>query len=265
MAAHLNIIPPPVGGWKDDICDCCNHPRSACHGYWLWPCMVGQMQEKMVGPQGVCYQTACCAVALGFVPYVGGLAQWIFAATQAKNVLTRTRELYAIPGDDCNDCLCAFFCMTCSMCRVYRHVNDYHGADADKTVCCDCSATLDAPHPPTPAWAVQRPGVMTQQPGIEMQQPRVAYAMQPGAYAAAQPGVYAAQQPPIAEVAPTPYEPAPAKHVGTGTVVQGAVVQGAVVQGAVVQATAPQPQQPQGRFDPYTGQPTAQPGPITKR
>ena len=100
---------------------------------------------------------------------------------QAKNVLTRTRELYAIPGDDCNDCLCAFFCMTCSMCRVYRHVNDYHGADADKTVCCDCSATLDAPHPPTPAWAVQRPGVV-----------------------AVQPGTYAAQPPPIQ--APPPYE-----------------------------------------------------------
>ena len=234
--AILTHAPPPVGAWKDGICDCCKHPRSACHGYWLWPCMLGQMQEKMVGPKGVCFQTCCCAVALQYCRVLdGGLSQWVFATMQAKNVLTRTRELYAIPGDQCNDCLCACFCLTCSMCRVYRHVNDYHGVDADKTVCCDCSATLDAPHPPTPAWAVQRPGVMTQQPGIEMQQPRVAYAMQPG--------VYAAQQPPIAEVAPTPYEAAPAKHVGTGTVIQGAVVQGAVV----------------------LGQPTAQPGPITKR
>ena len=224
--AILTHAPPPVGAWKDGICDCCKHPRSACHGYWLWPCMLGQMQEKMVGPKGVCFQTCCCAVALQYCRVLdGGLSQWVFATMQAKNVLTRTRELYAIPGDQCNDCLCACFCLTCSMCRVYRHVNDYHGADADKTVCCDCSATLDNPHPPTHAWAVQRPGVV-----------------------AVQPGTYAAQPPPIAQVAQTAYEPAPAKHAGTGTVVQGAVVQG-----AVVQATAPQPQQPQGRFDPYTG------------
>ena len=152
--AILTHAPPPVGAWKDGICDCCKHPRSACHGYWCWPCMLGQMQEKMVGPKGVCFQTCCCAVALQYCAVVdGGLSQWVFAAMQAKNVLTRTRELYAIPGDQCNDCLCACFCLTCSMCRVYRHVNDYHGVDADKTVCCDCSATLDNPHPPTHAWA----------------------------------------------------------------------------------------------------------------
>ena len=206
--------------------------------------MVGQMQEKMIGPHGVCFQTCCCSVALGFIPYgVGMLAQWCFLAAQGKNVLLRTRELYSIPGDECNDCLCACFCLPCAMCRVYRHVNDYRGADADKTVCCDCSATLDAPHPPTHAWMVNQP-----QRGVVMQQPGVAYG--------AQPGVYGAQQPPMAQVAQIANHPVPAplgvdaKHVGTGAVVQGGVVQGEVVHG------------PQARFDPYTGQPIGQPGPT---
>ena len=227
--------------------------------------MVGQMQEKMIGPHGVCFQTCCCSVALSFIPYVGGLAQWGFLAAQGKNVLLRTRELYSIPGDECNDCLCACFCLPCAMCRVYRHVNDYRGADADKTVCCDCSATLDAPHPPTHAWMVNQP-----QRGVVMQQPGVAYPAQPGVVYAAQPGVYAAQQPPMAQVAQAAYDPAPAplgmdaKHVGTGAVVQGGVVQGGVVQGGVVHGVVLQPQQPQARFDPHTGQPIGQPGPTSK-
>ena len=203
--------------------------------------MVGQMQEKMIGPHGVCFQTCCCSIALSFMPYVGGLAQWGFLAAQGKNVLSRTRQLYSIPGGECNDCLCACFCLPCAMCRVYRHVNDYRGTDADKTVCCDCSNTLDAPHPPTYAWMVNQP-----QRVVVMQQPGVAYG--------AQPGVYAAQQPPMAQVVQTANQivPAPlgmdAKHVGTGAVVQGGVVQGEVVHG------------PQARFDPYTGQPIGQPG-----
>lgn len=47
------------------------------------------------------------------------VAVWVFQIRQA------VRKIYAIPGDDCCDCLCAWYLPCCTIGQILRHTTDY--------------------------------------------------------------------------------------------------------------------------------------------
>eukprot|EP00970_Alexandrium_tamarense_P012339 scaffold2861_cov209-Alexandrium_tamarense.AAC.1 len=74
-------------------------------------------------------------------PYIAGLVlfnviTWIYLMNITKNVRESIRNKYQIPEErciGCEDCMCATFCTSCTICQMGRHTADF---ETYRASCC---------------------------------------------------------------------------------------------------------------------------------
>ncbi|KDO19095.1 hypothetical protein SPRG_15574 [Saprolegnia parasitica CBS 223.65] len=127
-----------VGRWKADICACFSDMiPNCCMAYWC-PCISLAQTLHRVGlftytstllVFAVLYTAQYLAQLLAIV--FGPLAfflSWIiyaFVVAALMYVRTRVRAMFAIPGNVCEDCLCAWFCSCCTIAQLATHTDSY--------------------------------------------------------------------------------------------------------------------------------------------
>jgi Cys-rich protein (TIGR01571 family) len=163
-----------VGQPRDQLCDCVNDCGSCVCAFYCYPCMMGQVYEKLIGPRGVCVKLM---IVLGWL-YVwttlatsiwlsnlgamvdqhkideGEWGKWYFLTetlnTVAKaiafvvtfRILVRFRARYGISTASLFGTLVeTFFCPWCILAQIARHIHNYAGTNT--SVWCDLSPTGD--------------------------------------------------------------------------------------------------------------------------
>ena len=133
------------GVWTDGICDCCKDPGMCMIVYFCNPVNTGQLYERFV-QKGMIERLpmlSCLSISIfmwvGYLwtPVVGGfnyffasvgmlmsaftgICLFLIVCTVRKSV--RTRD-HIEPGGcgDFEDCCCALWCPTCTVCQLWRH------------------------------------------------------------------------------------------------------------------------------------------------
>lgn len=67
--------------------------------------------------------------------YVTNLLFVIYLVVATMLLRNNLRKKYAIPGNGCEDCCCAWWCMSCVICQTHRHTADFRVYPAS---CCQC-------------------------------------------------------------------------------------------------------------------------------
>lgn len=166
------LLPPePRGRWRDGLCDCCNEMGICCCMFWCngtsWGSYgfgfipVGQLYERVMQKGGYAILVAAYAFfwLISFILYQVGSAKGGAGAHefQAANqimgwthfglfllvllIRQRVRHLYRISPaccGDCEDCCCAWWCFPCTLCQIWRHVQDPVSSGA--IGCCGCTS-----------------------------------------------------------------------------------------------------------------------------
>ena len=136
------------GVWTDGICDCCKDPGMCMIVYFCNPVNTGQLYERFV-QKGMIERLpmlSCLSISIfmwvGYLwtPVVGGfnyffasvgmlmsaftgICLFLIVCTVRKSVRTRDR---IEPGGcgDFEDCCCALWCPTCTVCQLWRSYCD---------------------------------------------------------------------------------------------------------------------------------------------
>lgn len=116
----------PVGNWRDDLCGCFSQVVPSCMMAFCCSCVIaGQLAERT----GL---TKCTVMCCGFTTVViilvilviFGITDfillliWPCAFLMVYMLRTHIRNMFAIPGDGCNDCLTACCCAPCALAQV---------------------------------------------------------------------------------------------------------------------------------------------------
>ncbi|KAJ3699310.1 hypothetical protein LUZ61_003015 [Rhynchospora tenuis] len=120
-----DVAPPEVGNpvqfnatgeWTTGLCSCFDDCSSCCLTLWC-PCItfgrIAHMTDR--GLTSCCGSASlCCFLALcvGF--------QWIYTCLYRRNL----RMQYNLPESPCCDCCVEYFCEPCSLCQMYRELQN---------------------------------------------------------------------------------------------------------------------------------------------
>ena len=123
--------PPPPGRWSSGpfecFSDCCT-----CMSGWCCPCvLLGQLYEKNGSP-GACIKIVGGVVFLEVLMYIFAMVfpplvslirtiEWAICFVLAWQVRSKIQARDGIQGDQCQDCLCTWFCFHCNLCMMGRH------------------------------------------------------------------------------------------------------------------------------------------------
>ena len=171
MSPSEEILPPePKGRFRDNLCECCNDLPSCCCLFWLPHfsfILIGQLAERVVAkkayPSVVAFYfltllLVCICIGVGygdlddpntaavsasrFFIAVFGFAMFVLVC----QIRQTTRRIYGIQSSscgECEDCCCAYWCMPCTICQLWRHVQD--PAISGAQGCCSCFTTDGLP------------------------------------------------------------------------------------------------------------------------
>eukprot|EP00656_Telonema_subtile_P043228 TRINITY_DN49616_c0_g1_i2.p1 TRINITY_DN49616_c0_g1~~TRINITY_DN49616_c0_g1_i2.p1 ORF type:complete len:235 (+),score=25.45 TRINITY_DN49616_c0_g1_i2:28-732(+) len=154
-----------VGRFRDRWTDWCTHYPLCLHSYFCWQCLLGQIFEKLIGPQGQCCVVAAIVICVAFIPYVGYFAALIIGPCFMCQIVPVFVRRYQIPPHEqpngCTQCIC----MCCVLAQMARHMEDYERHPEKGVFCKCCEPTLDQPTP-NYLWKTALTGSLLSQPGI---------------------------------------------------------------------------------------------------
>ncbi|BBN05533.1 hypothetical protein MPTK1_3g13930 [Marchantia polymorpha subsp. ruderalis] len=108
------------GEWATGICGCLQDMRSCCCG-WCCPCvLVGRIVE-IIDQGATSNKAGCCTFCL--LASCTGFACFYTFGYRAK-----LRAKYGLPAEPCADLCTDCFCLTCSICQVYRELQKRLGS-----------------------------------------------------------------------------------------------------------------------------------------
>ncbi|KDO30524.1 hypothetical protein SPRG_04425 [Saprolegnia parasitica CBS 223.65] len=146
-----------VGRWKADICACFSDMiPNCCMAYWC-PCIslaqtlhrvglftytntllvfaVLYLAQVLTWVLAVSVGRSCVSYSSWSYDYeiCSGYNAWIYimwvvsvlVVAALMYVRTRVRAMFAIPGNVCEDCLCAWFCSCCTIAQLATHTDSY--------------------------------------------------------------------------------------------------------------------------------------------
>ncbi|OQS00681.1 PLAC8 family protein [Achlya hypogyna] len=144
-----------VGRWKADICGCFTDlVPNCCMAFWC-PCVSMAQIVHRIGLYS--YSSALVVLAVLFTAsYITGswsscsyMAGTIFCSTSSvfwgyvadvcailciaavMMARMRIRAMFQIPGNACEDCLCAFFCSCCSIAQMATQTDSYTASECN--------------------------------------------------------------------------------------------------------------------------------------
>uniref|UniRef100_A0A8C5QHI5 Cornifelin n=1 Tax=Leptobrachium leishanense TaxID=445787 RepID=A0A8C5QHI5_9ANUR len=99
--AMFQVAQPANGEWDSEVCDCCKDTSTCLCGAFV-PCILAC---RVASAYGEC----CC------LPFLCGTL---------VALRTGIRERYHIKGSICNDCVYLTFCGQCTLCQMYRELQN---------------------------------------------------------------------------------------------------------------------------------------------
>ena len=78
-------------------------------------------------PIMTCGACACAVFALPSRAQVLSLVFFLMSCVFVCRARAKVRQHSGIPGDDCQDCCCSFFCLSCTSCQIFRHLGIGNG------------------------------------------------------------------------------------------------------------------------------------------
>lgn len=159
------------GTWSSGTCDCCSDCTTCCAVFFCGAITTGQLYQRTAKPP--CVPNSCAAIAAVLITLaIASLTISIFAEPPHKVIEARVgraghsvwygiwgivdlvsfaivfmvvwkvrsaiRRRDRIPGNECEDCSCSFFCAPCTQCMLLRH----EGARGGNYSLCSPVATL---------------------------------------------------------------------------------------------------------------------------
>jgi len=145
---------PPVGRFKDGLCDCCNNMLpSCCMGCWCNCILLGQIWEKL--GRGKCWAVVVTFLLLWLIYCIMGavlpdmqgiigIALWVTACVFTCNARQDIIHKYQIQNDGnctdgCGNCCVSCCCIPCALCQMARHLHNYKGQMDE----CSCDSKGD--------------------------------------------------------------------------------------------------------------------------
>ncbi|KAL2644129.1 hypothetical protein R1flu_011716 [Riccia fluitans] len=114
--------PPNSEAWTTGLCGCCNNCHdcgTCCVGCWC-PCvLVGQSIEGIDEGATSCVLGGILFFLIEYLTGCGCLYTFIYR--------TRLRQKYGLPETPCPDFCVDFCCLSCSICQVYRELENRNG------------------------------------------------------------------------------------------------------------------------------------------
>ncbi|KAG6549760.1 hypothetical protein Mapa_008740 [Marchantia paleacea] len=108
--------PPNSGTWTTGLCGCFEHFSSCCCGFCC-PCvLVGRYVEIIDQGATSCFSGGCVFCCLQSFTGCGCFYTFGYRA--------RLRSKFGLPESPCGDCLTDCCCLYCSICQVYRELNN---------------------------------------------------------------------------------------------------------------------------------------------
>ena len=145
-----------AGRWTSGLCDCCTDCCSCCAVFCCGAITTGQLYQRTVKPP--CVPNACVVIAsLLFALAIASAVVSMFAENPHRKIIdvlprpvlaehtwygiwgaidlasfavvfmvvwtvrSAVRARDRIPGNECEDCGCAFCCNPCTQCMLLRH------------------------------------------------------------------------------------------------------------------------------------------------
>ena len=148
--------------WRDGLCNCCDCVDC---GIWCMTCwcpfqpiaflwervakkktyltmlsVLGFVWLVAMGLSGVDIENGDNKALLNFVGHACSFGFWIIAVILVGCVRNNVRKKYGIPETccpGCEDCCCSLWCLSCTVCQVWRHIT---GGQAKGAKGCSCKS-----------------------------------------------------------------------------------------------------------------------------
>jgi Cys-rich protein (TIGR01571 family) len=149
--------------WKSALCNCCcSWSFVCCCVLWCQPCTIAQLyglsSASPLRPRLACNIAAAVLLILMVVGSSTYYSSYAVSSVMmsAASILSflfvfqargRIREMYGIRGSGCGDCLSSFFCLSCSVCQMFKEkqVEMYPSNPQSIKYTTPCEVLEDAP------------------------------------------------------------------------------------------------------------------------